>query len=272
MLFGFRFFFQKWAIAARVLGTRIGFWFAENAELSAIICGMEKLQHEQVVAVVKKLGGIATLSKLYQEVDTRCWKTRTPDATIRRIVQYDKRLAKIKAGLYCMAEKFAVYSKQYDENSSSVESHNLNHHFYQGLLLQIGKARECEVYVPRNDRGRISRQIGRADDFCELPKFGYPEIVKHARTIDVIWFNGRKMPDVFCEVEISTSMHRSLEKFHELQDFHAEMWIVAPKARREYFEKRMSMEMNKPISGRVKFQSTDKIQAAYEKARISRFM
>jgi hypothetical protein len=50
-------------------------------------------QHEAVVEVMKKNGGFATLGLLYRkalEIPGVSWKTKTPFASIRRIVQ-DKR-------------------------------------------------------------------------------------------------------------------------------------------------------------------------------------
>ena len=47
-------------------------------------------QNEAVIVTLERLGGIATLGQLNQEVFklTECtWKTKTPFASIRRIVQ-----------------------------------------------------------------------------------------------------------------------------------------------------------------------------------------
>ena len=60
-------------------------------------------QNEAVLLTLEKLGGLATLGQLNQEVMqiTACnWKTKTPFASIRRIVQVDKNIYKIKPGLY----------------------------------------------------------------------------------------------------------------------------------------------------------------------------
>jgi len=46
-----------------------------------------------------------------------------------------------------------------------------------------------------------------------LPAFGYSSLMKEAKSIDVIWFNDRKMPSFAFEVEISTDINRSLIKF-----------------------------------------------------------
>lgn len=57
-------------------------------------------QTEQVIGVMKALGGVSTLGRLYQTVDSSGWSTATPFATIRRIVQNERYFFKIKAGLW----------------------------------------------------------------------------------------------------------------------------------------------------------------------------
>lgn len=56
-------------------------------------------QREAVISVMVEMGGFATLSQLYLKVDVRDWKTKTPFATIRGIVQNEKYFFKIKPGL-----------------------------------------------------------------------------------------------------------------------------------------------------------------------------
>lgn len=54
---------------------------------------------------LERLGGIATLGTLYQEVFkiTECtWKTKTPFASIRQIVQLAPEIYKIKPGLWAL--------------------------------------------------------------------------------------------------------------------------------------------------------------------------
>ena len=60
-------------------------------------------QYEAVIETLETLGGIATLGQLNHEVfkiEDCVWKTKTPFASIRRIVQLDKNIYKIKPGLY----------------------------------------------------------------------------------------------------------------------------------------------------------------------------
>ena len=47
-------------------------------------------QRDQVIEVMENQGGFATLGQLNQRVDCSSWETRTPYATIRRIVQNKK--------------------------------------------------------------------------------------------------------------------------------------------------------------------------------------
>ena len=80
-------------------------------------------------------------------------------------------------------------------------------------------------------------------DVCStihIPFFGRDEIVNRAKTVDVIWFNERKMPNSFFEVEHSTDIQNSVAKFCDLQDFHRRFLIIAPQNRKKQFEKVMS--------------------------------
>jgi len=62
-------------------------------------------QHEAVRKVMERNGGFATLGYLNQEVlkvpDVE-WKTKTPFASIRRIVQDERFFFKIKPGLWAL--------------------------------------------------------------------------------------------------------------------------------------------------------------------------
>ena len=62
-------------------------------------------QHEAVIQVMQKNGGYATLGYLYQhvrDVPGVEWKTQTPFASIRRIVQDPRYFFKIRPGLWAL--------------------------------------------------------------------------------------------------------------------------------------------------------------------------
>lgn len=59
-------------------------------------------QEQQVVEMMRKAGGYATLRRLNEIVDYSAWKTKTPKATIRRIVQVSKQFFRIQPGLWAL--------------------------------------------------------------------------------------------------------------------------------------------------------------------------
>jgi hypothetical protein len=59
-------------------------------------------QNKQVMKVMEDNGGYATLGYLYQNVNVKDWKTKTPFASIRRIVQDSRFFFKIKPGLWAL--------------------------------------------------------------------------------------------------------------------------------------------------------------------------
>lgn len=97
-----------------------------------------------------------------------------------------------------------------------------------------------------------------------LPNFGHEILMSEARTVDVVWMNRRNMPAAWYEVEMTTDMIRSLQKFHELQDFHAAMHIVAPKARERELHGKLKKDIFYDIRKRVNFQSTEKLMTIYQ--------
>ncbi len=65
-----------------------------------MIMAQKKLtQAQQVIEALRKNGGYATLGKLYHLVDTRLWATRTPNESIRRIVQLSNEIFRVQPGL-----------------------------------------------------------------------------------------------------------------------------------------------------------------------------
>jgi hypothetical protein len=74
-------------------------------------------QYEAVIKVMEENGGFATLGYLYHEVlkvPGVEWKTKTPFASIRRIVQDGRFFFKIKPGLWALlSHKNKYYHRTY---------------------------------------------------------------------------------------------------------------------------------------------------------------
>jgi len=232
-------------------------------------------QYQAVIETLDRLGGIATLAQLYQQVfkikDCK-WRTKTPLASVRRIVQTRKEIYKVKPGLYALRDKRKELEAKgiYEENKQSTRTEQnleFNHTYYQGLLLQIAKMRKLDSWSPNSDRNKIwlGYSIGSLRTLQHLPPFSYPEFIRRSATVDVIWFNQRKMPHSFFEIEFSTDIQNSLLKFYELQDFYARMVIASHSQRRKEFENKIRYSAFAGIVDRVTFIPFESIVESYER-------
>lgn len=221
-----------------------------------------RTQEYQVIEALRKEGGFATLRRLNEIVDFSTWKTKTPEASVRRIVQNSLSIFKIRPGLWALEDcrenvlkKFKI--KEGNKNSEEQFSHG----YYQGLLVEIGKYRNRKTYIPSQDKNRmfLDKHLGEVADTYQLPLFTYENLLRKARTVDVIWFNERQMPSDFYEVEHTTDIKNSLSKFYELQDFFSKFYIVADICRKEEFNDKINVSMFNSIKSRVQFLDYERV-------------
>ena len=192
---------------------------------------------------------------------------KTPEASVRRIVQNSHEIFKIQPGLWALEEMRDAVLRKFELKPGNKKSEEIfTHGYYQGLLVEIGKYRHQTTYVPAQDQNRlfIDRKLGEITDTTELPDFTYDDLKRKARTIDVIWFNERQMPSDFYEVEHTTDIKNSLSKFYELQDFNAGFYIVADASRKKEYEDKLHVSMFAPIEKRVKFLNYKQVVDLYE--------
>lgn len=215
-------------------------------------------QKDFVIAAIIELGGAATLSQLYATTDVSSWRTKTPFASIRRIVQENSDFFKIRPGLWGLKSFKTQILKELESGVSSQDS--FTHSYFQGLIIEIGNLRKFQTYVPPQDKNKNFAAGKKLDDLTSLKtiyEFAYPNILSKARTVDAIWFNERNLPYAFFEVEHSTDFKNSLNKFYELQDFNAKMFIVADASKLRQFQ-------SKDIAGSVKFAGYESIAKQYD--------
>lgn len=212
-------------------------------------------QYEQVIQAMKAHGGYATPGYLNQHVDTSGWGTQTPFASIRRIVQDERFFFKIRPGLWALKECKSAVLKQFDIVEPSEKNADFTHAYFQGLLLEIGNLKGMVTYVPPQDKNKnfLHTTLGTVSTLGAIWEFTYPTIVSRAKTVDVVWFNDRKMPSAFFEIEHSTDIQNSLLKFTDLQDFYTGFYIVGAAERKRAFESKLSYVAFKDIRERVKF-------------------
>ncbi|PIQ14552.1 MAG: hypothetical protein COW67_13200 [Flavobacteriales bacterium CG18_big_fil_WC_8_21_14_2_50_32_9] len=224
-------------------------------------------QHEQVIKVIRNNGGFATLGFLNHSVDVSNWKTKTPYASIRRIVQDTRFFFKIKPGLWALKEFEKEILKKFDIHTSSKKEIEFNHSYFQGLLLEIGNVKGFHTYIPPQDKNKmyLDKKLGTVSSIEKIFDFSYTNIVNRAKTIDVIWFNERNLPYSFFEVEHSTDIQNSLLKFNDLQDFYTKFYILSSVDRKREFEQKVSYSAFKEIKERVKFIDYDYVADLHTK-------
>jgi hypothetical protein len=229
-------------------------------------------QPEQVIEAMRKLGNYSTLGKLYASIDFTTWKTKTPEASVRKIVQENKAFFKIKPGLWALSDyKESVLTSlglTKNELETGAIPDEFTHSYYQGLIVEIGKMREgITTFVPAQDKNKkfLDRNLSSIVDTTQIPTFTYETITRRAKTVDVIWFNDRKMPYSFFEVEHSTDIQNSLLKYFDLQDFYSKFYIIADEARRRKYDEIVSRKIFSDIKPRISFISYDKIVSIHTK-------
>ncbi|MBT3338907.1 MAG: hypothetical protein HN855_10690 [Anaerolineae bacterium] len=227
-------------------------------------------QYEAVIEALKENGGYATLGQLYQDAlkvpDTE-WKTKTPFASIRRIVQVREEIFKIRPGLWALESEREKVMEIFSEEKSKPKAREYTHSFYQGLVTEIGNLKGYQTFIPAQDKNKPFAQK-KLRDLATLSKFHqftYPEVLRQAITVDVTWFNERRFPISFFEVEHSTDIHRSLLKFVELQDFRADFYIVADAHRKAEYEDKLALSAFAPVRKYVKFFNYDDVANLHSK-------
>lgn len=213
-------------------------------------------QCEQVIKVMENNSGYATLGYLYQNVNVKDWKTKTPFASIRRIVQDSRFFFKIRPGLWALNDYREKVLEKFNLTTSENKQENLfNHTYYQGLIVEIGNLKSYTTHVPNQDKNKLflERTLKKVSSLQDIYEFSYPAIVKRASTVDVIWFNHRRLPYAFFEVEHSTDFQNSLGKYADLQDFNSKFFLISPIEKKRKFEVIIDIDIFKEIKNRVQF-------------------
>lgn len=140
---------------------------------------------------------IATLNQINQHVFeiTDCqWGSKTPFASIRRIVRNTNGIYRIKPGLYALeSHRQELESNgilvQDEHNQDSEIVKTFNHAYYQGLLLEMGKMRHLDTFVPDQDKNKqfLSQALlGDLRTIQSIPEYSYPQLVKRSSTVRIV--------------------------------------------------------------------------------------
>lgn len=213
-------------------------------------------QFEMVIKAMEQNGGYATLGFLYKNVDVKGWKTKTPFASIRRIVQDNRYFFKIKPGLWALKHcKKEVLKKFNIDNEKKENVERFDHTYYQGLVVEIGNLKGYTTYIPPQDKNKLylNRKLAQLAEITNVYAFTYESVLRKAKTIDVIWFNDRRYPHSVFEVEHTTDINNALLKFYDLQDFNIKFYIVSSIARKKEFDQKVNSHVFQSMKPRIDF-------------------
>jgi hypothetical protein len=139
------------------------------------------------------------------------------------------------------------------------------------LVVEIGNLKGFQTFVPSQDKNKpfAQQKLGEVTTLSNFYEFTYDVVLRKAQTIDVTWFNPRKYPNSFFEIEHSTDIYNSLLKFVEFQDFRISFYIVADNLRRAEFENKITLSAFAPIKSFVKFWDYDAVSELHTKISAS---
>lgn len=227
-------------------------------------------QYEAVIKTMEENGGYATLKYLNVNVLNTphvVWKTKTPFASIRRIVQDTRFFFKIRPGLWALKDyrqklPDSILGLIKESKTPLQDELKYTHYYYQGMLAEIGTLQNYKVYIPPQDKNRpyLNRTLKDVITLEVLPKFTYEHIINVIKSIDVIWINERGFPSCVFEVENSTDFKNSLIKLYELSDFNSNMVIVSHKSRYNQFNSIIKLSIYRMLKERVIFYSYENIE------------
>jgi len=224
-------------------------------------------QREAVIEAMRASGGYATLGELYKKalrIPEVRWETKTPFKSINRIVQNPKYFFRVRPGLWALLEA----QKTLPADLTAKPQPESDHTYYQGLLVELGNLRKHQTFVPRQDHGKLflGAPLGSIVTVVEVYPFTYPDTVRRAAAVDVIWFDQHRFPVEFIEVENTTDMNGALLKFVTLYAFNSTYRVVAPAARQREFETKLRHPSFLVVAERTRFTSYDLVANLHTKA------
>ena len=120
----------------------------------------------------------------------------------------------------------------------------LSHSQVQSILAAIGTKKDCDVWLPTSDRGRLDLSLAPRVTWCvELaPRFGPAQSVMC--DVNVIWIErGSGHPRAMFEVEHSTPIYSGLLRFNDIhlcsRSLSTTFAIVSNDARRSLFSRQV---------------------------------
>lgn len=130
-------------------------------------------QKQQVIETMRNNGGYATFQQLNRLVDFSTWKTKTPKASVRQIVQVNEEFFRIKLGLWALTDYKEEVLRKFDIQENNKDSEEaFTHSYYQGMIVELGNIHNFRTYVPNQDKNRLflEKRLSEIATENELPR------------------------------------------------------------------------------------------------------
>jgi len=218
---------------------------------------------EAIERVMLRNGYFAPLSLVYKEIGKyRQLTGKTPLKTVQERVQRDPRFTRIGLGVYGLT-KYLERLPKTPVPKERQRRRSYEHTRVQGMLVEIGNLEGFLTHTPDKSKVFDGKTLGQLVTLQKLPPFTFEAIVHTTRYIDVTWFNSRQFPYSAFEIEDSTNFRSALTKFSELVDFQSKFFVVAPRERRNQFEREVGRGAFSNIAHRCKFVDYDAVEDYY---------
>lgn len=214
-------------------------------------------------------GGSASLSQIYEQIE-RYYPTAkqslTWDAGLRgvlyRELKHGTRFKKIGLSIYALSD--------YKEDKAPKTSDKVRmHSFMEGICLELGNVSKYNTYTA--DPSMLYRDNTHLSDIAtlqHLPDFSYPEIVREAKLVDVIWMSNNKLsfPQYAFEIVDSIgTLDGAFKRCMQMHNFRTKFLIIAPEKHRKKYEQTIELEIYQNSRELFRFVNYDTVLDTYNR-------
>lgn len=227
---------------------------------------------DAIARLLEDNGGAAAWKYIYDNIEKYYPNIKAPkdwEAALRgvlyRELKQGRRFKRVGIGVYALAE----YQER--EAVARIRKDKVRMHSYmEGLLVEVGNEEGYATYCSdRNAVFQANVRVGQLASVEDFPDFTYPEIVRVAKRIDVVWFNkrGSRFPQRAIEVVDSVgTLEQSMNRMYQLKEFQTKFRIVAPERFGDRIRRKLRQEPYSSLAGdRFEFMDYDEIADYHEK-------
>lgn len=150
-----------------------------------------------------------------------------------------------------------------------IDTSKLTHSDAQGMLLELGKLLGYKTYVADPSKPYKGKRLKNWATLNEIPPFTYPDTLKVARRVDVIWFGAvtPSYPVACFEVEYTTNVTEGLLRLYQLKGLGPKFFIITRSDLKTKFESQIARPPFNEIKDRYIFRSYEQLATFFDLAK-----